>query len=99
MAPNRRCGGNQVNVSLPLRWALFAIAALLAAPRGALALKPVVVDGADLFRQDTIDEVNGLIRQIKARHGKDLMVETYAKVPEELREPLRRQGRDAFFAE
>jgi len=61
-----------------------------------MALRPVVLDGADLFRPETIDKADAIIRQIKQSTGKDLMVESYKAIPDTMRPDYERKGRDIF---
>src|SRR4051794_15508094 len=70
---------------------------LLAFARPAMAVRPVVLDGGDFFKLETIDKANAVIRHIKQTSGKDLMVETYATVPDQMRADYERKGRDVFF--
>lgn len=66
------------------RGALFFAALLgwltLAGP--AVALTPEVKDSASLFMPETVRQANALITEIKQQHKKDLLIETFAQVPE-----------------
>jgi uncharacterized membrane protein YgcG len=77
--------------------AVASILLMLATAHPALALRPVVLDGADFFKPETIDKADAIIRQIKSATGKDLMVETYPTIPERMHPDYERKGRDGFF--
>src|SRR5947208_11273587 len=83
----------------PSLWAgaFVSILLMLATARPALALRPVVLDGADFFKPETIDKADAIIRQIKSATGKDLMVETYPTIPERMQPDYERKGRDGVF--
>ncbi len=70
---------------------------ILIASSTALALRPCVVDGGDVFDPATIARVNETLRAIKTQSGRDLMVETYPAIPEELRQDLERKGENRFY--
>jgi uncharacterized membrane protein YgcG len=70
---------------------------LLATP--AMALKPIVVDGGELFSQKTVDDANAAIRLIKQAYGKDVMVETYPTIPADLQADFQRKGKEAFYSD
>src|SRR3954464_10050886 len=70
---------------------------LLASARPAMALRPVVLDGADLFKPDTIDKADAVIQQIKKATGKDLMVEAYPTIPDAMRPDIARKGKERFY--
>lgn len=91
------CAHSRIPRPLFLAHAVACVLLLLATARPAMALRPVVLDGADLFKPETIDKANAVIRQIKAATGKDLMIETYKSVPETMRADLERRGREAFY--
>ncbi len=50
--------------------------------RPAVALTPEVKDSASLFKPETARQANALIAEIKQRYKKDLLIETFAQVPE-----------------
>src|SRR5947208_16904020 len=83
----------------PSLWAgaFVSILLMLATARPALALRPVVLDGADFFKPETIDKADAVIRRIKEATGKDLMVETYATIPEVMHPDYERKGREGFY--
>src|SRR4051812_44714745 len=81
-----------------LRAAAFAgVLLLLAIAPRAMALRPVVLDGADLFKPDTIEKADAVIQQIKKASGKDLMVEAYPTIPDAMRPDLGRKGKERFY--
>jgi uncharacterized membrane protein YgcG len=67
----------------------FFFAALIATSLGllrtspALALDPGVKDAGQFFSADTVTKADAQIQEIKKEHGKDLMLETFASIPEE----------------
>ena len=62
-----------------------------------MALRPVVLDGADFFKPETIDKADAIIRQIKSATGKDLMVETYPTIPERMHPDYRAERAGRLF--
>jgi uncharacterized membrane protein YgcG len=54
---------------------------LLAFARPAFALSPEVRDGAGFFKPDTVEKADELIKNIKKKHKKDLLIETFSHVP------------------
>lgn len=82
------------------RTAITALAPLVlltcCAPALAL-LRPTVVDGADLFKQETIDKADEVIRQVKRQFGKDLMIETYKTIPVDQQADFQRKGKEQFY--
>ncbi len=81
-------------------FALFAITCLLFGGRAALAMpRPLVLDTAGFFKSEAVNHANDVIHSIKQRYGKDVMIETYTGVPEELRADFDRKGKVRFFEE
>lgn len=56
-----------------------------------------VADGGAFFSAAALAEAAELIQSIRAFHGRDVYVETYAEVPEPLRDDLTRDGREKFY--
>ena len=54
-------------------------------------------DEAHFFKTETLDEVDKLLADIHTRFGKDLMVETFASIPEDLKQREQTDGNDKFF--
>ena len=77
---------------------LFACAALLPAAR-AMAIRPQVVDAAEFFSPEAQDRGDRVIRDIKQQFGRDVMVETYPAIPQELEGVYRKKGRERFYAD
>lgn len=72
---------------------------------GALALQPAtssaglhqVWDEAHLFKLETLDQVNASLQQINERFDKDLMIETYASIPDDFKQRYTDQEREKFY--
>ena len=79
----------------------FLCLALLVPPlaTGARAAEPdgVIHDGGGFFSAATLSEAAELVRSIRSYHGRDVYVETYAEVPEALKDDLARDGREKFY--
>jgi len=70
-------------MSLLPRWAVapvFALGWLLSA--AAVPLPAQVRDNAGFFSAGAVREADQIIRKIKADHGEDLLIETFATVPD-----------------
>ena len=68
-----------------------------ASPMAARAAQPRVDDKAGFFSPETVSKVNGIVQQIKQQSGRDLVVETYPSIPDELQDRFRQEGKSAFF--
>ena len=77
---------------------LFACAALLPAAR-AMAIRPQFVDAAEFFSPEAQDRGDRVIRDIKQQFGRDVMVEAYPAIPQELEGAYRKKGRERFYAD
>src|SRR3954449_13253910 len=75
---------------------LFAWLALAAPTR---PLEPQVRDDGGFFSAQTVDQANAIIRQIKRDHGKDVMVETFSTIPDDMKSRYDPARRDQFFEE
>jgi hypothetical protein len=64
------------------RLTLASALALLAAG-AASAVQPEVRDDAGLFKPDAVRQANAILQDIKAKYGKEVLVETVKEVPEE----------------
>ncbi len=71
---------------------IIGVRALTVQPDGPAAL--LVNDEAKAFGKDAVAEVNGIVKKIKERHGKDLFIETVAEGPE--KEKAAEWARDRF---
>jgi TPM domain len=56
-----------------------------------------IVDNAHIFSPTAVSNAQQVIDQIRARHQKDLNIETIASVPADQQDALAAQGKDAFF--
>ena len=70
---------------------------VLAAATHAFALNPEVKDEAKLLKPQTVRQVNETLRQIKQRFSRDLVIETYPAVPDDLKPELNEKGKERFF--
>ena len=81
---------------------LLAAAVALLAATPAVALTPQVKDEAKFFSAEAVQKADRLIREIKDRHGKDLLIETFPTVPDDRAEKVKhmdRSERGRFFEE
>lgn len=54
-------------------------------------------DEAHFASVQTIDQVNAILDDIHQRFGKDLMIETFASIPDDLKPNLEKDGKDKFY--
>src|SRR5262245_47159556 len=98
-----RSGRPRMNaqVSHRLTKRTVAIASLLLALAGFLvAAAPAraqVHDNAGIFSKDAIAQATQSIEQIKQRHNKNLLIETYPRIPDELQADYQALGKQKFF--
>lgn len=80
-------------------WTLLALVTLgTLAPAGpGVAPAPRVSDGAGMFGDMAVAEADDIIRHVREAFGRDVMVETFAEVPSELKADLDRDGKEKFF--
>jgi uncharacterized protein len=78
-------------------WLIAPLAMLLGVAR-APAASFGVRDNAHFFSADAIKQAEQSIQQIQQRHHKDLLVETFPAVPDDLRARLTQEGKEAFFS-
>jgi len=80
--------------------AVAALALLLGVRGDASPLSfsdPHVLDGGMFFSEEAVSEADGVIGAIKQAYDRDVMVETYSAVPDDLKDELARDGRDKFY--
>jgi uncharacterized membrane protein YgcG len=58
-----------------------------------------VRDDAHFFSADAIDQAGKVVAQIKQKHQRDLLVETFASIPTDLQDKFETQGKQKFFEE
>jgi uncharacterized membrane protein YgcG len=76
---------------------LIALLLLLAqAPRAAAATSGVR-DEAKFFSPDAISRAEGTLRQISQKHQKDVLVETFPSIPQDLQAKFQQEGKAQFF--
>ena len=83
---------SRVVVTVLLTLAVFGPAAFAAA-------EPGIHDGGMFFSEEALSEAADIVRVIRQAYDRDVVVETYAAVPDELREDLAREGKEKFYAD
>jgi uncharacterized membrane protein YgcG len=56
-----------------------------------------VWDQAHLFKYETIQQADEILQEIHDKYHKDLMIETFASIPDDFKGKLDQQGPDKFF--
>lgn len=76
----------------------FIVSALvLSAVRPASAGIHLAWDEAHFVKHQTIDQIDQVLQEIHDRSGKDLMIETFASIPDDLKPNLQKDGKDRFY--
>ena len=78
-------------------FALMFTMGFLVWPAGAPAGVHQVWDEAHAFKLETLQQADRIVGQIHERFGKDLMVETFASIPDDLKPAYQQQGKEKFF--
>ena len=79
---------------------LLALASLICwAPANARAASNGVVDDAHIFSQDAISRADQIARQIEDMHKRQVLVQTFSAVPDDLQSKLQSDGKERFFSE
>lgn len=55
-------------------------------------------DEAHFVKVQTIEQIDQILDDIHARFGKDLMIETFASIPDDFKPNLEKEGKDKFYA-
>lgn len=55
-------------------------------------------DEAHFVKHQTLDKINQVLQEIRDHSGKDLMIETFASIPDDLKPNLQKDGKDKFYA-
>ena len=55
-------------------------------------------DEAHFAKHQTIEQIDQILQDIHAHSGKDLMIETFASIPDDLKPNLEKEGKDTFYA-
>ena len=76
---------------------LLGLAVFHARGAGAAAAERNIVDGGLFFSEEAVSEADDVLRHIKRAYGRDVMVETYPAVPDDLKAELARDGKDKFY--
>jgi uncharacterized membrane protein YgcG len=72
-----------MKLNMNLKWiSMFSLIALLAMSLANVA-KADVRDNAKIFSQQAVDDANRDMKQMEKRHGKQLVIETFASVPDD----------------
>ena len=82
-----------------LMWLLIAVLAIgLFQTTAAWALSSEVTDGGNFFSADTEKSVNASIADIRSTFNKDVLVETFAEIPESRKAQYSPGKKDEFFS-
>lgn len=54
-------------------------------------------DEAHFAKRQTIEQIDQILADIHEHCGKDLMIETFASIPDDLKANLQKEGKDAFY--
>jgi uncharacterized membrane protein YgcG len=73
------------------------LAALMTWPATSYAGVHQIWDEAHLFQIDTLDAVNATLQQINERFDKDLMIETFASIPDDFKQRYTDEEREKFY--
>src|SRR5262249_6214353 len=73
---------------------LIAVSLCLALGRGVGAVAPEVKDDAKLFTDEAIKKANDQIREIAQKYDRDLLVETFASVPADEVENVKKMDKE-----
>jgi uncharacterized membrane protein YgcG len=76
-----------------------AMFAFVAAQPAAMAAKAQVVDEAAFFSPDAVNAANQTLADVEQKTGKQMRVETYAQIPQELRGSYTHERRNQFFTQ
>src|SRR3712207_6424827 len=79
------------------RYSPIAVLATLVVTCFASTASADVRDNAGFFSEEAVRQANFDLREIKKRHGRDLLIETHAAVPANLQPRLQQLGEDAFY--
>jgi uncharacterized membrane protein YgcG len=55
-------------------------------------------DEAHFVKPQTIEQADQVLEEIHAKFGKDLMIETFASIPDDYKAKLEQDGKDKFYA-
>jgi len=86
-------------VRLSLGLVLAGLALDWGTPRALAAVSARVNDAGNFFSPATIEQANAKIHALRREFGKDLLVETFAKVPVDLEARYQDLGKNRFFSE
>ncbi|HSU65647.1 MAG TPA: TPM domain-containing protein [Tepidisphaeraceae bacterium] len=75
----------------------IAIAALLCSARPAPAGIHQTWEQAHFAKPQTIEQIDKILDDIHARFGKDLMIETFASIPDDLKPAMQKDGKETFY--
>jgi uncharacterized membrane protein YgcG len=81
-------------------WTFGVLAAWLALGARAVAVAPEIRDEGKFFSPEAVKKANEQIRDIYSKHGKDVLIETFASVPPDQLakvEAMNAKEKEAFF--
>jgi uncharacterized membrane protein YgcG len=55
-------------------------------------------DEAHFVKHQTLDQIDQVLQEVHDHSGKDLMIETFASIPDDLKPNLQKDGKDKFYA-
>lgn len=70
---------------------------LLGFIRPAMAGIHQVWDEAHFVKKQTLDQIDQILQETQDKYGKDLMIETFASIPDDLKPNLEKDGKDKFY--
>src|SRR5688572_25415668 len=76
---------------------ILALATILLAISSAHAAKSQVVDNAGFFSPDAVQQANQQLAELEQKHGRHMRVETYERIPAELRAKYSEANKRQFF--
>lgn len=93
-----RTNHREATVSRTFAVPLFVSALLLFVARPAGAGIHQAWDEAHFAKHQTLDQIDQVLDEIHQHFGKDLMIETFASIPDDLKPNLQKEGKDTFYA-
>ncbi|HWE95860.1 MAG TPA: TPM domain-containing protein [Tepidisphaeraceae bacterium] len=76
---------------------LACAAGVFASAGSASAASSGVRDDGQFFSSETVTQADHIIQDIKSRHGKDVLVQTYASIPDNLQGKFQSLGKQKFY--
>jgi uncharacterized membrane protein YgcG len=76
---------------------ILAFTLMLLTASAAFAAKAQVVDNAGFFSPDAVQQANQQLADLEQKSGKQLRIETYAQIPEDMRASYSEANKQQFF--